>query len=316
MNAERWPDFIVIGAGKSGTTALNEYLTQHPEIFMALRKEPNFFGLEDVNPDDYELEESRAYYYESVYEKDEYLSLYKGARENQKTGEISNLYLFSPEACCSIKKYAPEAKLIAILRQPADRLFSRYVHLVREDMIPEQGISHLFDRNSIWWKRPDLVPEGFYYKHLQKYFEGFPPENIRVYLYEDFRKNPMDTLSDIFEFIGVNSNLRVDTDVVVNKSGRRKKNVFNLLLGQNGALINLSKSVLPGVHEKFKRNKNVVKYLNKVRNKNIIPLKMSPEFRDRITTEIYHDDIRNLSKLLNRDLEHWLARGTISSSAS
>lgn len=183
-------------------------------------------------------------------------------------------------------------------------------------MIPEQGISYLFDRSSIWWKRPDLVPEGFYFKHLEKYFDHFPHENIRVYLYEDFRSKPLETLRDIFGFIGVNPEVQVDTDVIVNKSGRRKKNMFNLLLGQNGALIGLSKSVLPGIHERFKRNKNVVKYLNKARNKNIIPLKMSPEFRDRITNEIYHDDISSLSKLLNRDLEHWLAHGSISSSAS
>ena len=317
MESPRWPDFIVIGAGKSGTTALDKYLAQHRDIFMALRKEPNFFGLEDVDPDSYELEESKQYHLKSVYKKDEYLKLYDGARETQKTGEISNLYMFSNEACSSIKKYAPDAKLIALLRQPADRLYSRYLHMVREEVtIPYDDFSKVFQKDSIWWKRPDLINEGFYYKHLKKYFDSFPHENIRVYLYDDFRSNPHAILRDIFEFIGVDHEVAIDTDIVVNKSGKRKKNLFNVLLGQNGMIINMVKTIFPNLHRKIKRNKDAVKYLNKARNKNIVSMKMEAEVRDRITQEIYREDIIGLSKLLNRDLSHWLAQKSVSSNSA
>ncbi len=307
MNAPRWPDFIVIGAGKSGTTALNEYLDQHPEIFMSTRKEPNFFGLENVDIDSYEIEESRQYHLDSIYKKDEYLALYDGASDEQKTGEISNLYLYSSEAYKAIKNYVPEAKLVALLRQPADRLFSRYLHMIREDRVPAEDWSQLFDRSTIWWKRPDLVNEGFYCRHLRKYFEHFPKENIKVFLYDEFRKDPEAILKEIYKFIGVNDRVLVDTDIVVNKSGKRKNDLFNIMLGQNGMLVNLTKAIFPRLHDRFKRNKDVIKYLNKARNKHIISMKMDSELRNRITSEIYHDDIVELGKLLNRDMTEWLA---------
>jgi hypothetical protein len=316
MESPRWPDFIVIGAGKSGTTALNKYLDQHKGIFMALRKEPNFFGLEDVDPDSYELEESREYHLKSVYEKEEYLKLFEGATSSHKTGEISNLYMFSEEACSSIKKYAPNAKLIALLRQPADRLFSRYLHMVREETIPYDDWSSVFQKGTIWWKRPDLINEGFYYKHLKKYYDNFPHENIRVYLYDDFRSDPLAVLRDIFQFIGVDHEVAVDTDIVVNKSGKRKKNLFNVLLGQNGVMINMAKTIFPNLHRKMRRNKDAVKYLNKARNKNIVSMKMDPEIRDRITQDIYREDILGLSQLLDRDLSFWLDEKSISSTSA
>ena len=306
MKAERWPDFVVIGAGKSGTTALNEYLDQHPGLFMAIKKEPNFFGLENVDIDSYDIEESRQYHLESVYKKDEYLALYDGAREDQITGEISNLYLYSDEAYLNIKKYIPNTKLIALIRQPADRLFSRYLHLLRDDKLPEDSWDQLFDKDTIWWKRPDLVHEGFYFKHLSKYYEHFPKENIKVFIYDDFRADPMKVLNEMFEFIGVEKNVEIDTDLVVNKSGKRKQNIFNYLLGSNGLLVETTRAIMPGIHKRMSRNKDVIKYLNKARNRNIISLKMNKALRKKITNEIYREDIQNLQQLLGRDLSHWL----------
>lgn len=306
MDSTRWPDFVVIGAGKSGTTALNEYLDQHPEIFMSKRKEPNFFGLENVDVNNYEYADSREYHLNfSVYKKDDYLALYKEAGADQVTGEISNRYLYSSLAHRAIKDYIPDVKLIALLRQPADRLFSRYLHMVRENNVPDEDWSHLFDKKSIWWKRPDLVNEGFYFKHLSKFYDIFPKENIRVYLYDDFKTNPNSILQDIFRFVGVNDKVIVDTDIVVNKSGKMKNNLFNMLLGQKGMLVNLTKAIFPKLHERVKRNKNVIKYINKARNKHIISMTMDHEMRNKITNEIYHDDIVKLGELLDRDLSTW-----------
>lgn len=76
MEGSRLPDFVVIGAGKSGTTSLNEYLKEHPQIFMATRKEPNFFAYEMMSEDDFELERSKRFYRNSVLTIDEYLKLF------------------------------------------------------------------------------------------------------------------------------------------------------------------------------------------------------------------------------------------------
>ena len=305
VKKERWPDFIIIGAGKSGTTALDHFLGQHPELFMSKKKEPNFFSLEGVDPDSYELPEARAYHFESVYEKAPYLDLFRDARADQAAGENSNLYMVEERTAKRIHETLPEVKLIAMIRQPADRLFSRYQHMMREDKVPADGFDRVFDSSSRWWRRADLIVEGFYAKNLQRFYELFPKEQIRVYLYDDFRKDTDGVLKDIFEFLGVSSDFKVDTDMVVNKSGVLKKNLFNRLLGQNGAVVRGFKRMFPSWHQRLKGSKEVLKRLNKARNKQIVKMDFDPELRKKITEEIYLSDIKKLEKLIDRDLSNW-----------
>lgn len=305
MRTERWPDFIIIGAGKSGTTALDQFLGQHPEVFMSKKKEPNFFSLEGVDPDSYEFPEARAYHFESVYEKAPYLDLFKDAPLNQAAGENSNLYMVEERTAKRIREILPDVRIIAMIRQPADRLFSRYQHMLREEKVPTEGFDSIFDRSSLWWRRADLIIEGFYAKNLQRFYALFPRDQIRVYLYDDFRKNPDGVLKNIFDFIGVSNDFKVDTDMVMNKSGVLKKNVFNQLFGQNGSVVRGFKRMFPSWHAQLKGNKAVLKRLNNARNKQIVKMDFDPELRKKITEEIYMSDIRQLEKLLGRDLSHW-----------
>ncbi len=126
-----WPHFLVIGAGKSGTTSLHEYLKQHPQIFMA-RKEPNFFAYENLDPSTLDDPDDREHYAQSFVSPESYLNLFAEAREGQLRGEVSNTYISKDGAWANIQRRLPEVKLIAILRHPAKRLFSRYTHLLRD----------------------------------------------------------------------------------------------------------------------------------------------------------------------------------------
>ena len=189
-----------------------------------------------------------------------------------------------------------------MIRQPADRLFSRYQHMLREEKVPTEGFDSIFDRSSLWWRRADLIIEGFYAKNLQRFYALFPRDQIRVYLYDDFRKNPDGVLKNIFDFIGVSNDFKVDTDMVMNKSGVLKKNVFVQLFGQNGSVVRGFKRMFPSWHAQLKGNKAVLKRLNNARNKQIVKMDFDPELRKKITEEIYMSDIRQLEKLLGRDL--------------
>lgn len=302
---DRLPDFLIIGAGKSGTTAVFYFLAQHPDIFIPRHKEPNFFALEGVSLDSYELEESKAYHRRSIDTYEDYIKLFEEAGAHQIVGENSNMYLMSEQAIEKILKYVPDAKLIAILRHPADRLISRYNHLVRDNSVPEGGIEKVFDQNSIWWKRPDLVPEGFYGRHLEKYVNAFPSEQLMVVLYDDFKADGDGEIKKMFDFLGVSSDFEPNTEMVLNKSGKLKDNMFNKLLGQDGALIRGSKKVFPDFHTKLKSNGWVKKLLMDWRNKNIEKVELPADIRQRITDEIYKEDIMLLEKLLNRSLKHW-----------
>ncbi len=271
-------------------------------------KEPNFFAYELLDPETLDDPTDKEHYYQSVYKLEDYHKLFKAAKTGQLKGEVSNTYISNTGAWERIKHYVPDAKLMAILRHPADRIFSRYFHLVRENEIPQGGdLNEVFNRDSIWWRRPDLVNEGFYYRQLKPYFENFDRDKIKVFLYEDFIGKTDEVVREAFEFLGVDPDVKVGTDVVYNKSGKVKNKSVDALIGQDSAPIVFMKRTLPGLHRSLKKSVAVNRWLNGVRNKNLEKPDMDTGLKKRIVQDIYQDDIRNLQDLLQRDLSHWLA---------
>lgn len=300
------PDFLIIGAGKSGTTSLDHYLGQHPDIFLPDVKEPNFMAYELHSLSDFSDEETINHYKLSVTAYDEYVALFENANDKALIGEISNTYMYMPHALESIRKHVPKAKFIAVLRQPAERIFSRYAHLERVKKVPTPSFEKdVFDQNSIWWDRADLVQEGFYAKHLKKFYDHFPAENIKVLLFEELIKNTESTLNDITEFLGV-APFEFETGTQFNKSGKIKNESMNKLVGHDSVIIKGLKATIPGIYKKIKENSQLKNMVEKMRSRNIEKLHLTPDLKNRITTEIYHDDIINLQSLIKKDLSHWL----------
>ena len=119
------PTFIIAGAGKSGTTALWAYLNQHPEICMSRIKEPMFF----TNLLGYRQGGSiEAPVYEGRYKSglEWYEKLFAKCCQKRALGEASTAYMYAKDAAGLIKKTLPEVKLIFLLRNPVDRLYSNY----------------------------------------------------------------------------------------------------------------------------------------------------------------------------------------------
>jgi hypothetical protein len=132
------PNCIVIGAPRSGTTSVYEYLNAHPDVYMSPVKEPDFFShpsLDAVHRPDPgsahspEVDAQRNAAHQK--ELDRYVALFDGAGDVKIRGEASAIYLGHPTAAEQIRRYVPDAKLIAILRDPAERLHSHYVHAKR-----------------------------------------------------------------------------------------------------------------------------------------------------------------------------------------
>lgn len=304
------PDFLIIGAGKSGTTSLYMYLRQHPEIFLPRVKEPNFYGYENRSPQDFgeALGEVR-HFTESITDFDSYIELFRNALPGQLKGEMSNTYMYHDQAPERIKHYNPGMKLIAILRQPAERLYSRYLHLARENRLPTRHFADCKNKNSIWWKRNDLISEGFYYRNLKPFYAHFPAENIRVYLYETLNTNASGVLQDIFRFLNVSADFKPDLDGRFNQSGIIKNQFLNRIYGQNGLITSGFKALFPmSIVDKAKRNYYIQKAVNNLRGSNLRRPKADPEVLNWLTREVYADDIRHLEKMLNQNLNHWLKR--------
>ncbi len=186
------PNFLIIGAAKSGTTSLYVYLMQHPEIYMSPVKETHFFSFDSESkmtkgPGDP--------IHKAITDFNEYQALFDGVTDEKAIGEASTSYLYRPEAPGRIHKILPDAKLIAILRNPADRAFSAYMHVVRDERETAkdfaEALSYEENRKAAGWEPIwHFTSVGHYYEHLKRYYDLFHPDQIKVYLHEDLNDHP------------------------------------------------------------------------------------------------------------------------------
>ncbi len=303
---ELMPDFLVIGAGKSGTTSLNEYLRQHPDVYMC-RKEPNFFAFEMYTAEDFEDPVDRAYYYQAAHTLEQYQELWRPAQKGQLKGDVSNTYMTHDPAYARIKHYLPEVKMIAILRHPAERLFSRFAHIEREgSQMEELALERIWDSQSLWWHRPDLIPEGFYYEQLAPYFENFRRDQLRIYLYEEFTEDTERVFYEILEFLGLRTDVPIDTKVVYNKTGRVKNALLHKLIGPNSLPIRVAKKLLPVPVKGTNWTLALRSKVHRLRSNNLKKTAIPAELKSRVTQEIYREDLERLQKLIGKDLSSWL----------
>lgn len=316
----RWPDFIIAGAAKSGTTALHNFLDQHPEIFMSRPKEPNFFLFSGEEPEFSDIESDEQLYRSSVglYERikknsitdeEAYLKLFDQATSFKVKGEASVLYLSDPKAPARIKKYIPDVKLIVMLRNPVDRAFSSYMHMVlvgnETRSFKEALQQEPVDAENIWCGRGDYyIRAGFYARQLKGLFKHFDQQNIRIYLFDDFISSPEAIMSDIYRFLGVDESFQGDHSKKLNISGVPKsKFIYNSLtrLYRKFASTGKMKKMIHYFLPKKTRSKITAAIFERSLNKP----KMSQEDKEKLLS-LYRKEILELQTLLDKDLTRWL----------
>jgi hypothetical protein len=200
------PDFFIVGHHKSGTTALYEMLRSHPQIFMPDLKEPLFFARElhpGLMPDDPQPDTL-----------EEYLALFAPASDGQLTGEASPSYLRSQTAASRIAEVAPDARIIAILREPASFLRSMHLELLKDHVETEKDFRRALEREQgerdvkpVLWYGADRIE---YAEQLRRYHAAFPAEHVLVLIYDDFRADNDGTLRQVLRFLGVDENAPID----------------------------------------------------------------------------------------------------------
>ncbi|QIN80901.1 sulfotransferase [Rubrobacter marinus] len=303
------PNFLIVGAQKAGTTALYQHLKKHPDVFMSPVKEPHFFAFEGEDLDFRGPRDRETLGHMVVGDEGAYRELFAGANGERARGEASAMYLYMEEAVGGIRRHVPDAKLVAVLRNPADRAFSSFLHMVRDgrEPIPDFGRALAAEEGRIggrWSPIWHYRRMGFYHEQLSRYYEAFGPERLRVYLYEDLEGSPERVLRDIHEFIGVDPSFVPDVSARYNVSGvpksRRLHALHRFLLRPNPV-----KSALKPFFPKGLRRRMVEGSLNALRNRNLV----KPPFPDEVRRgliEGYREDISKLETLLDRDLSGWL----------
>jgi hypothetical protein len=294
------PNFLIIGAQKSGTTSLYYYLKQHPEIYMSPAKEVHFFDNEGGKPD-FGGPPGRRPMFPNPTGIEEYRAMFSGAKNEKAIGEASPSYMYVPKVPERIKHHIPEAKLIAVLRDPAERAYSAFLHTLRSGREPlddfgealraEQG---RVEQN--WHHLYHYRARGLYHEQLLRYHEAFGPDKVRVHLYEDLSRNPAGVVQDICRFVGVDDSFEPDTSVRYNASGVPRSGAVSALVRRSsGALGPALKRVVP------------FGFRQKVKGRVYAAAPPMPEEAREELAEYYREDVGRLQDLIGRDLSGWLA---------
>ncbi|PIN79592.1 hypothetical protein COV16_03420 [Candidatus Woesearchaeota archaeon CG10_big_fil_rev_8_21_14_0_10_34_8] len=198
-----FPNFLVIGTGKAGTSSIYEYLKQHPQVYMSPVKETNFFAFFDADTTTY-AKEDQDWISKSITHLEEYSTQFNSIKNEKAIGEVSPIYLFHPKAAEQIKNILPKVKIIVILRNPIDRAFSGYSMHVRRGTEKRsfakatQGNAH-----NASYIRGFYLEKGLYYRQLKRYYSLFPEKQIKIFLFEDLCDNPLKFMEEMYQFLEV-----------------------------------------------------------------------------------------------------------------
>jgi len=288
---ETWPNFFIVGASKSGTTSLDAYLNEIPEVYMSPKKEPRHFHNFLHEP-----------YLKRIKETSKYLSLFKKVQNEKAIGEASPTYLFDPDSPKLIKKSVPHARIIIILRDPVERSFSHYLMLKvtgRETESFHQVIQRGIKREKNSKEYNACLDRGLYFNQVRRYFEIFGQDKIKVLIFEEFFKDPEKTIKEILDFLDVKSESLSKIEKSYNVYREPTGKAAELIL-KNSILDKIAVNVIPqNIRRRLKES-----LTEKPKEKP----KMSEMDRHSLES-YYYQEVKNLQQLLRRTLPwNWITK--------
>ncbi len=293
------PDFFIVGAPRCGTTAWHHYLKQHPQIYMPEKKDSHHFdsGLNYKNP---------------FLDRDVYLALFDNVKGQKRIGEASCWYLYSNKAPHKIKRFNPGARIIIMLRNPVDMIYSLHNKLL---MTGDENISDFRlaleaePRRKQELKLPDgtypLCPwfyleHGKYTAYVQKYQEVFGPDKVHLVIYDDLLDDIGSAYRKTLEFLEVEPDFLPPGFNKINRHEEARIQWLQRLLSRPPQpLLGLRRLLVPGGFPagRILRRANIKRTRRKT---------MDPGLRKSLHKE-FARDVERLSGLLGRDLTHWCA---------
>jgi len=298
------PDFFIIGAPKCGTTAMAEYLSYHPDVYMA-KKEMHYFG-------------SDLKFGGQIYCRDRqaYLREFAAWSGQTRAGEASVWYLFSKKAAAEIKAFNPQARIIIMLREPTEMLYSLYSQFRLDGneclaTLGEALAAETDRRTGRRISRQTYFLQGLAYhevarysEQIRRYFEVFGRDRVHVVLYDDFAADTAAAYAGVLEFLGVNAAPMKKTFHVINPSQRVQSPVLRAIMSDplvRGTAIATRKWLPRSVFVTLQKiEARLMRY-------NFRPAKrpqLDAAVRARLKEE-FRSEVACLGELLNRDLSSW-----------
>ena len=297
MKGTKLPNFVVVGAPKCGTTSLYHYMAEHPDVFVPERKELHYFSHPDMarnatGPEDAHVLRSLCS------TPEEYATYYDGAEGHAAVVDVSPSYLYYHDAAERMRTELGEPGIVVILRNPVEKAFSHYMHLVRDNREPlsfREGVAAEAERTQAGWAALwRYVGNSIYAPGVARYREVFGDERVLVLFYEDLRADAESFVARVFEFLGVDAGVRPDVERVYHRSGRPRSKLLANVLSKAGPVSSLARALLP----------------EGVRNSVRAALQnMNTGAKDELDAETrawlaprFREDAENLAALLGRDV--------------
>lgn len=304
------PNFLVIGAGRSGTTSLHEYLRQHPDVYIPERKAPSHFYCVGA-PSPMSLERRLSTRPHFVADARSYEALFDGRQRERAVGEVSPVYLASTAVAPRVVDRLGDVRVIAIFRNPIERVHARYVARRRDGLERTQSFAALVDAEC---RRPlvlddtagTYVASGFVSHVLQTYFDVIPPERVRCYLFDDLKADPGSIVADMTGFLGVDPEVPIDSGVTHNRSqGIIAGSVTRTAWTRTALARTWLRPYVPA-----RVRDGAFRFVTR----RVQPEPIDPEVYAALS-EVYRPEIARLEQMLGRDLSHWCAPAGARSSA-
>lgn len=293
------PSFFIVGAPKCGTTSLNDYLRQHPGIFIPDRKELHYFGSDlqfakTLRP-----------------ARDEYLAHFADAQPGQIAGEASVWYLFSHLAAKEIHDFCPAAKIIIMLRSPADMLHSlhsQYLFESNEDLTDFAAALAAEEDRSQGRRLPpgSNYREGLLYRRVarfaeqvRRYLDVFPREQVHIIDFDDFSRDTPRVFAEVLKFLGVDPSFRCEFEVRNPNKQVHSRPLHNFLNNPGTFAILLGRLIPQSLR------RSLVSRLKSANSPAVPRAPLSAELRAQLNRE-FAPEVQQLGELVGRNFSKWL----------
>jgi hypothetical protein len=302
--AVKKPNFFLVGAPKSGTTAMVQYLAAHPDIFMGI-KEMHFFGQD--------LHFRTPFYRHNL---KEYLQEFQRCNGESRIGEASVWYLLSSEAASEIKAFRPDARIIIMLREPVEMLYSLYYQLryLGEEHLstfeqaltaqPERSVGRGISRHACFAQGLVYRQAALYVNQVKRYFDVFGRDRVRVIIYDDLASEPLKVYRDTLEFLDVDRTCGPTNFSVVN--GSKSVRYPALRAVAKDPLLHSSLALLRPWLPRYLLGalRTLDRYLWKINTRFEKRPPLRPGLLAKLKSE-FAPEVGRLSELLGRDLTTW-----------
>lgn len=268
-----YPNFFILGAAKSGTTTLYYYLKEHPDVFLSNEKEPNFYSTD----------------FQIIDNETDYQALYQQRTTETIVGEASHAYLSNPLSASILKSAHPNAKFVVILRNPAERAYSLYNHMLRHGyetvnnfekalLLEDSRLNSVDFKDScnenIW--NFAYFKSGLFGEQVERYFSLFDKEQFHFITLKELAKSPKKTLSGVYDFLQLT---QFDSPALLHKNNSNKI------------------PTLPTLRNFIQKKSNRQKQPLVFRAINILNSKQVPRLKAETRNELMHQYASDLEKL-------------------